>query len=112
MAAVDIYRKIIVTLLNNMAESISVNSGIDKVVIADHASDNYMLLFVGWDHGYREMNIGVYFRIRDGKIWLEANYGPDEVAEDLVAAGVPRTDIVLGFQPDFLRPLTNYAAAS
>jgi XisI protein len=31
------------------------------------------------------------------------------VAEMLVDAGIPRTDIVLGFQPPELRHLTEYA---
>jgi hypothetical protein len=33
------------------------------------------------------------------------------VAGDLEAAGVPKTDIVLGFQPPQVRPHTEYAAA-
>ena len=33
------------------------------------------------------------------------------VAHDLERAGVPKTDIVLGFQPPDVRPLTEYAVA-
>lgn len=32
-------------------------------------------------------------------------------AEELVKQGVPREDIVLGFQPPSIRPFTDYAAA-
>ncbi len=111
MAAVEAYRATIVALLTDMAESITTDPAVETLVIADHDHDHYMLLFVGWTHGQRQLDIGVYLRIRDGKIWLEANYSPDHVAEQLIAAGVARHDIVLGFQPPQLRALTDYAAA-
>jgi hypothetical protein len=111
MAAVEAYRATIVALLTDMAESITTDPAVETLVIADPDHDHYMLLFVGWTHGRRQLDIGVYLRIRDGKIWLEANYGPDHVAEQLIAAGVARHDIVLGFQPPQLRTLTDYAAA-
>ena len=111
MALVEHYRALITTLLNDMAEAIAPSPDIEHVVIADHERDQYMLLFVGWVQGRRLLDIGVYLRIRDGKIWIEANYGPDWVAEQLVAAGIPRQDIVLGFQLPHLRALTDYAVA-
>jgi hypothetical protein len=33
----------------------------------------------------------------------------EQVGEELVAAGIPRTNNVLGFQPAELRPHTSYA---
>jgi hypothetical protein len=33
------------------------------------------------------------------------------IAADLEEAGIPKTDIVLGFQPAKVRPYTEYAAA-
>jgi hypothetical protein len=111
MARVESYRPIIVSLLNDMAETIGATPDVEHVVIADHQQDHYLLLFVGWSKGHRLLDLAVYLRIRDGKVWLEANYGPDRVAEMLVEAGIPRSDIVLGFQPPELRHLTAYAVA-
>ena len=32
------------------------------------------------------------------------------IADEWVAAGIPKEDIVLGFQPDYVRPHTGFAA--
>jgi XisI protein len=111
MAQIDRYRAIIVSLLNDMAETIAPTPDVEHVVIADHERDQYLLLFVGWSKGRRLLELALYLRIRDGKVWLEANYGPDRVAEMLIDAGIPRNHIVLGFQPPELRHLTEYATA-
>jgi hypothetical protein len=39
---------------------------------------------------------------------IEHNGTDARLAEELVATGIPRNDIVLGFQPENFRPLTNY----
>jgi XisI protein len=111
MAPIEHYRAVVAALLTDMAEAIAPTPDIEHVIVADHERDQYILLFVGWKQGKRLLDMGVYIRIRDGKIWIEANYGPDRVAEQLVDAGIPRHDIVLGFQPPHLRVLTDYAAA-
>jgi hypothetical protein len=111
MAGIDRYRAVIINILTDMAESIGSTDGVEHVLVADGERDQYMLIFTGWTQGRRLLDIGVYLRIRDGKIWIEANHGPDRIAEQLVAAGIPRHDIVLGFQPPHLRVLTEYAAA-
>ena len=46
--------------------------------------------------------------IRDGKVRLEYNGTDARIGEELVAAGIPRNDIVLGFQPEELRALTGF----
>lgn len=46
-----------------------------------------------------------------GKIWLMVDNTDVRIAEELVDRGVPRTDIVLGFQPEEVRKFTDYASA-
>jgi hypothetical protein len=41
-------------------------------------------------------------------VWIEHNGTDAQIGEELVAAGIPRSDIVLGFQPAEVRPLTKY----
>jgi hypothetical protein len=43
---------------------------------------------------------------RFGATW---NGTEDDIAADLVVAGVPKEDIVLGFQSPFMRQFTEYA---
>ena len=48
----------------------------------------------------------IHIDIRGGKVWIESNGTDARIGEELVAAGIPRQDIVLGFQPAAVRPLT------
>jgi hypothetical protein len=43
--------------------------------------------------------------------WIEEDWTEAGIADILVRAGVPREDIVLGFQPPDLRQYTDFAAA-
>ena len=54
---------------------------------------------VGWEHLTRIYRSIIYIDIKDGKIWLQQNLTDQNPAEELVAMGVPREDIVLGLQP-------------
>jgi hypothetical protein len=49
--------------------------------------------------------------IKGGKIWLQWNGTEDNIAANLVAAGVPKADIVLGFQSPLMRQFTDYAVS-
>ena len=52
----------------------------------------------------------IHIDIRDGKVWIEYNGTDAEIGAELVAAGIPKEDIVLGFQPAEIRPLTGCGA--
>ncbi|MCB9267704.1 MAG: XisI protein [Lewinellaceae bacterium] len=56
-------------------------------------------------------SIVFHFDIKEGKIWLQANWIEVDVAEWLVERGVPKEDIVPGFQPPYARPYSGYAVA-
>lgn len=49
--------------------------------------------------------------IKNEKIWLQWNGTEDDIAEILVENGVPKEDIVLGFQSPFMRQFTDYAVS-
>ncbi|WP_448572638.1 element excision factor XisI family protein [Trichothermofontia sp.] len=49
--------------------------------------------------------------IIDGKVWVQRDGTEDGVTDDLVAAGIPTSDIVLGFYEPSVRPYTGYAIA-
>ena len=111
MEKLDNQRSLILTLLTDLAETVRTDDTVEPVVIADREGDNYQLLYVGWEGEQRIFDTAVYIRLRQGKVWIEHNALPERVGELLVAAGVPREQIVLGFQPPQLRPLTDFAAA-
>ena len=84
-----------------------------KIAITDKDNNHYQLLATGWITPNRYVdNLLIHIQIKpDGKVWLLENNTELRVAEELVARGVLRTDIVLGFHPPQYRALTGYAAA-
>ena len=72
------------------------------------------LIFVSADifsQRERRCRIAVLFEINNGKVWIQEDNTDLVIADDLERAGIPKSDIVLGFQPPSVRPYTEYAAA-
>jgi hypothetical protein len=65
----------------------------------------------GWDGSRRIHGPVVSLEFIDGKVWLQANNTDLRIAERLEEAGIPKSDIVLDFQPPHVRPYTEYAVA-
>jgi len=77
----------------------------------DTERDQYLLLNTGWNGTKRLHGATLYLRIEDGQIWIEEDWTEEGIAAELIAQGVPREDIVLGFQPPTIRAETEFAAA-
>ncbi len=82
----------------------------DKTVF-DRNSDCYLILREGWEGAHRVHGPIISLEIINGKVWLQADHTNLRIAERLEEAGIPKSDIVLGFQPPSVRPYTEYAAA-
>ncbi len=82
----------------------------DKTVF-DRRADSYLIMREGWQGPRRIHSPVVSLEIINGKIWIQADNTDLAIAQKLEEAGVPKSDIVLGFQPPKVRPLTEYAAA-
>jgi hypothetical protein len=59
----------------------------------------HLLLALGWDGKRRVYYPVIHINIRNGKFWIQFNAMADGVARDLIAAGVPKEQIVLAFYP-------------
>jgi hypothetical protein len=66
---------------------------------------------IGWDNGKRIEKIVIFARIKNHKIWIETDWTNDGIATDLMRAGIPNTDIVLGFLDPEERSLSEFAIA-
>lgn len=109
MDSVDRYRSIVRELIQDYAACKPSHGQIRTEAIVDRENDHYELMHVGWD-GFRRIHGSVlHIDIIDGKVWIQYNGTSERVAEELVAAGIPREAIVLGFQPPHVRPYTDYA---
>lgn len=85
--------------------------GVESMISFDELRDQYIWLQVGWDRTGRTCGITVYIRLKQNKIWVEEDLTEDGITQDLLDAGIPKSDIVLGFQHPRDRSLTDFAVA-
>jgi hypothetical protein len=105
------YRRLIQCALRESPYNVHGSSypDVDTICIFDEASDNYLLLDIGWTEQGRVRRTILHVRIKNDKIWIEEDWTEEGIANELLRAGVPKEDIVLAFQPPSLRPLTEFA---
>ena len=62
------------------------------------------MLHLGWDEQKRVYGFVIHVDIKkDGKVWIQRDRTEAGVANELVAAGVPKEDIVLAFKAPYVR---------
>ena len=106
------YQEIIVTYLEEYAAIPYANSpGIEKQVIADPKRNHFQLVVVGWNKTKFEHATIFHFDIKNGKIWVQQNWTEQPIADELVKRGVEKSDIVLGFLPEYAREMSGFAVA-
>lgn len=78
----------------------------------DDQHGQYMIHKYGWKGARRIYGIVAHFELaEDGKIWLHHDGTGMELANVLVERGVPKSDIVLAFHPEYVREDTGFAIA-
>jgi hypothetical protein len=82
---------------------------IEVEVIVDPVQRHFEMIYVGWNGQERIHGCTVHVDIRDGKIWIQHDGTEEGIANRLVEAGVPKSDIVLGFQTPLQRRCTEFA---
>jgi XisI protein len=112
MEKLNKYGNAIVDLLKQYVHE-NLQNGIEEHLISDFEHGHFQLLRSGWaDKATFRMGILLHFQLKtDGKIWILANWTEDDVAQLLMQRGVQKQDIVLGFQPEYIRPYSGYAVA-
>jgi hypothetical protein len=113
MDKLNLYREIIEKILSEYRDwAAGANQiGVQECVSFDRDRHHYFWFHVGWDGKRRDFGVTVYLKIEQGKIWIEEDWTKQDIANELLDAGVPAEDIVLGFQHPSKRPLTEFAIA-
>jgi len=104
------YPKIIKQILHDYAEYYT-QGGVNVKILFDESQHSYMLLDIGWYDDKYIHNAPIHLEIINDKIWIQNDDTEEGVATDLLETGVPKEHIVLGFQPEKVRPYTEFAAA-
>ena len=111
MDALESYRNAVIQILQHISEIPDPSSDIRSEVICDRKNEHYLLMQIGWEGSRRIHGVLIHVDLIDGKCWIQHDGTERGIAEDLVAAGVPKDGIVLAFRPPQARKYTEYAAA-
>lgn len=84
---------------------------IETFTAYDEAKDHYFLHELGWDGYKRLWKTPIYVRIRNGKAWIEIDWTEEGIATELLAAGIPKDQIVLAFHHPKVRQHSEFAMA-
>ncbi|MEC4986977.1 MAG: XisI protein [Oscillatoria sp. PMC 1068.18] len=85
------------------------NQEVEIQTIFDREQNHYQLIYIGWQNEERIFGPVLHLDIKADKIWIQWNGTEEDVADELVKMGVDKDDIVIGFQPPYIRKYTEYA---
>ena len=110
MDQLEHYRQVTKQLLNEYAQYKPADGEIEMETIFDDRQDHYQLMAVGWDKRRRVHGCVIHIDIKDGKVWLQHDSTDTVIAQQLVELGIPKEDIVIGFQPEHGRKYTGFGS--
>ncbi|HYT94900.1 MAG TPA: XisI protein [Gemmataceae bacterium] len=107
MDTVSRYRAIIEQVLTEYAAIPFSHGKIETQTVFDSHSDHYLLLLMGSEGVKRVHGCLVHIGVKDGKVWIHRDGTEQGMARELLAAGIPKDDIMLAFRvPDPPEPLS------
>ena len=84
---------------------------LEAKTVFDDDANIYMVVVEGWEDVKRLHGCLAHVDIKDGKIWIQQDGTEDGLAGELLATGVPKDRIVLGFKSPQTRKHTDFAVA-
>jgi hypothetical protein len=111
MATIDKYRTYIKQLLEKYGYFPLSQDETESQIIIDEQHDHYQLVHVGWSNNRRTYGCVLHIDIKGNKIWIQHDGTEIGMANELVALGVPKQDIVLAFHAPSKRPYTEFAVS-
>ena len=109
MAKVDDYRQYIKNIITRYSKYKPSYGDFEVQIVFDEPRDHYHLMTVGWNRDRRIRGSILHIDIIDNKIWIQHDGTEEGIANELLAQGVPKTDIVLAFHSPFRRQFTDFA---
>jgi hypothetical protein len=104
-------RAIIKRILSEYAEIKPAYGQVETETIFDDEKGHYEVMRLGWDGHRRVHGCLLHVDVREGKVWIQRDGTEEGIANELVEAGIPREQIVLGFRHPDTRKHTGFAIA-
>lgn len=111
MDRLEHYRQIIRQILQPYGSITYANADIHNRIAFDSETDQYLVISEGWNKKQRVHSCLLHVEIAEGKVWIQCDNTEDGIANELVAAGIHKEDIVLGFHEPAVRQYTGFAIA-
>ncbi len=109
MAKTDEYGQIVRDILTEYSQIKAANEEVEAELIFDLVRNRYQLVHVGWSRKQRIYGCVLHLDIHDDKIWIQHDGTEVGIANELVARGIPKHDIIIGFHSPFKRQFTEFA---
>lgn len=106
------YQSIIKSVLQNHADyRATLPDGYTSQIIFDDERGQYLVLDMGWNGDKYLHSTPIHISLIGDKVWIQYDDTEEGVATNLMAAGVSKEDIVLGFRHPKIRQHTGFAVA-
>lgn len=105
------YQEIIEKVLNDYANFLGNDAHVQIELVFDRERDRYLLVETGWENTRRIYGVLLHLDIINDKIWIQHDGTEAGIATELVALGVPKNCIVLGFKSLQRRQITEFAVS-
>ena len=90
----------------------SLGNSLEYHAVADTTRHHYQLICMGWLGNKFVYSLLFHLDIKpDGKVWIQQNNTEMLIGQELVERGVQKSDIVIGFRPEYMRSESGYAVA-
>ena len=109
MAAVEVIRSCVQSVLQEYARQSAASDDVDVQTIFDIRHDHYQVVNVGWREERRIYGTVLHIDIKDEKAWVQYNGTEVDVAAELLQCGLSKEDIVIGFHAPYKRRATGFA---
>jgi hypothetical protein len=109
MDRLEIYREKVKELLNKYSRIEPSYGEVAREQIFDTERDRYQVLTIGWNKQKRVYGTMMHLDIKNNKVWIQENTTEFDLANELVEMGIPKQDIVIGFNTPKMREMTDFA---
>ncbi|MBW4537068.1 MAG: XisI protein [Pleurocapsa minor HA4230-MV1] len=111
MDTIKEYREKIKSILTDYVSIPYSRGDIESKLIISNDDNNYLVMTTGWQNKKRVHGCIIHLEIIGDKIWVHRDGTEYGIANDLLEAGIPKDQIVLGFYPADIRAYTDFAVS-
>ena len=109
MGGVERYREIIQHVIREVASYPPPAPDVVAETVFDDEHGHYLLFYTGWDGRRRIHGSVIHLDVCDDKLWVQHDGTNLCIVDELIAAGIPQEQIVLGFHHPDQRHYTPFA---